>query len=465
MKIIIKEIFWTLISFTIFVLSFNSGLGQNKFDSYNSIQANSIVDSIYLVRQVENPQQYKLDYYENGLLKNLTIEQYDLYNGPQTVRKQFSYDFNNNIISEIYERNNVFIWRKSFSYNNDNHLILYLLEGWVNQEWVKESRTTYVLNPNGKTDIILYENWNDNKLENSTQKLYSYNELDQLVSIEYQDWNNENWSKISKNIFVYQSDKVSSEIIYLWNGEDWQSNWKTTFQYANSGKDSIIVEEYSDGQNFYNRTRKTNNYNINNFLQSTLYEESNDTGWNYTYKELYEYDENGNNISYLKEHWDGENWVNSARFVQTFDANNNIIQFESEFWDGSIWKPLDYEYKFKDKNGNNLLMICASCSFYYKNITSNIDEKNKIEIFKLLQNYPNPFNPKTIIEYSIPNQTKVSIKIYDLLGNEILTLINEEKGVGSYSLEFDGSKLSSGIYLYKMQTSGYTDTKKLLLLK
>ncbi|MFZ1289849.1 MAG: T9SS type A sorting domain-containing protein [Melioribacteraceae bacterium] len=465
MRIICRGKLWTIFSFAIIVLSVNRSLGQNKFENYNSIQANFIVDSIYLVRQVESTQQYKLDYYENGLLKILTIEQYDLYNGPQTERKQFSYGFNNNIISEIYERNNLFIWRKSFSYNNVNHLILYLLEKWVNQEWVNESRTTYVLNPNGKIEIILTENWNDNKWENYTQKLYAYNEIDQLISIETQDWKNENWNNISKNIFVYQSGKVFSEIIYSWNGEDWKSNWKTTFRYTNSGKDSIMIEEYSDGQNYYNRTRKTNNYNINNFLQSTFYEESNDTGWNYTYKELYEYDENGNSISYLKEHWNGENWENSERLSQTFDINNNIIKFDSENWDGSNWKPFDYEYNYQDKNGNNFLLICASCSFYYKNITSNIDDKNKIEIFKLSQNYPNPFNPKTIIEYSIPKQTKVGIKIFDILGNEILTLINEEKEMGNYSVEFDGSKLSSGIYLYKLQADNFSEIRKLLLLK
>ncbi len=87
----------------------------------------------------------------------------------------------------------------------------------------------------------------------------------------------------------------------------------------------------------------------------------------------------------------------------------------------------------------------------------------------LHQNYPNPFNPVTKILYSIPNQSMVTLKVYDILGKEVATLVNEEKPTGSYKVEFDGSNLTSGIYLYKLTASGgagnFTETKKLVLLK
>ena len=85
--------------------------------------------------------------------------------------------------------------------------------------------------------------------------------------------------------------------------------------------------------------------------------------------------------------------------------------------------------------------------------------------FTLFQNYPNPFNPDTKINYSAPNISFVTIKVYDVLGNEIATLINEEKKSGNYQVEFKGSNLSSGVYFYRMQAGNFSNTKKLILIK
>jgi len=85
--------------------------------------------------------------------------------------------------------------------------------------------------------------------------------------------------------------------------------------------------------------------------------------------------------------------------------------------------------------------------------------------FALEQNYPNPFNPSTIIKYSIPSASNVSLKIYDILGNEVANLVNEKKEAGSYQVQFDGSRLTSGVYFYKLQAEGVALTKKLLLMK
>jgi len=85
--------------------------------------------------------------------------------------------------------------------------------------------------------------------------------------------------------------------------------------------------------------------------------------------------------------------------------------------------------------------------------------------YSLKQNYPNPFNPTTIINYSVPKQSKVTIIVFDVLGREITKLIDEEKNIGNYEIQFDGSNLSSGIYFYQIRTAGFIQTKKMLLLK
>lgn len=87
--------------------------------------------------------------------------------------------------------------------------------------------------------------------------------------------------------------------------------------------------------------------------------------------------------------------------------------------------------------------------------------------YELYQNYPNPFNPLTKIKFTVPdnNQLSVKLKVYDILGNEIKTLLNKIKSPGTYEIEFDGSGLSSGVYYYKLIIGNYSVTKKMLLLK
>ena len=102
------------------------------------------------------------------------------------------------------------------------------------------------------------------------------------------------------------------------------------------------------------------------------------------------------------------------------------------------------------------------------------DENNFVaDDFSLEQNYPNPFNPSTSIRFNISSviasETKqsqfVSLKVYDVLGNEVATLVNEEKPAGSYEVKFDAAGLSSGIYFYKLQAGSFIATKKMLLLR
>jgi len=96
-----------------------------------------------------------------------------------------------------------------------------------------------------------------------------------------------------------------------------------------------------------------------------------------------------------------------------------------------------------------------------------VSNQNKILSYKLEQNHPNPFNPSTKIKYSIKEPGLVTLKIYDLLGREIVTLVNEPKQAGEYEVEFDAVRygLSSGVYLYQLTSGSFTSIKKLVLMK
>lgn len=99
-------------------------------------------------------------------------------------------------------------------------------------------------------------------------------------------------------------------------------------------------------------------------------------------------------------------------------------------------------------------------------VSVNHDEENfNSDSYILFQNYPNPFNPSTTITYYIPENSNVTLKVYDILGKEIAVLVNEERSAGTYKIEFNGSNLPSGIYFYRFIAGDFTATKKLILLK
>lgn len=98
--------------------------------------------------------------------------------------------------------------------------------------------------------------------------------------------------------------------------------------------------------------------------------------------------------------------------------------------------------------------------------SDNAVNKNIIpKTFSLKQNYPNPFNPITKIEYELPKDIFIKIKIYDILGREVKTLVNEFKNAGSYIISFNGSEFASGIYFYRIQAGSFVSVKRMVLIK
>jgi hypothetical protein len=143
---------------------------------------------------------------------------------------------------------------------------------------------------------------------------------------------------------------------------------------------------------------------------------------------------------------------------------------------GTSNAPLEYKYMDSIKNvgsGNifyRLKLIDNDGSFQYSSevgvsVTTAVTTTAVPNIYALSQNFPNPFNPSTTINYQLQRAVRVSLKVYDLLGREVATLVNENKGPGSYSAIFDASRLASGTYIYRLLAGSFTETKKLVLLR
>ncbi|MBA4310097.1 MAG: glucose sorbosone dehydrogenase [Chlorobiaceae bacterium] len=124
-----------------------------------------------------------------------------------------------------------------------------------------------------------------------------------------------------------------------------------------------------------------------------------------------------------------------------------------------------------DQNNELYILGFDGKVWKFRPTTSDIKDETSINNFYLHQNYPNPFNATTKIKFSIPSASRsvesihVSLKIYDALGNEVAILVNETKQAGNYEVEFNADKLSSGLYLYKLSSNNFFETKKMILLK
>jgi hypothetical protein len=169
------------------------------------------------------------------------------------------------------------------------------------------------------------------------------------------------------------------------------------------------------------------------------------------------------------------NWQTSG------EINNKGFEIERKSSKENNWKKVGYaegrgtineitSYLFTDKNINSgkynyrLKQTDFNGNFKYYNLNSEVIIGSP-ENFELKQNYPNPFNPATVISFKIPGNGMVSLKVYDISGKEVRTLVNEIREAGYFTVKFDGSSLSSGLYFYKMQFDGQEVTKKMLLIK
>ena len=180
--------------------------------------------------------------------------------------------------------------------------------------------------------------------------------------------------------------------------------------------------------------------------------------------------------------------------VADFSADSNsIVAGESiSFFDQSSFLPTSWQWSFPggfpsastEQNPQNILYnnpgvydvslittnligsdtLIKNCYIKVEQ-ASYVDNSFSPEDFYLFQNYPNPFNPTTTLSYVIGHSSFVSLKVYDVLGNEVATLVNEEKQTGSYDVQFIAAGLTSGIYFYKLTADNFVQTRKMILLK
>jgi predicted lipoprotein with Yx(FWY)xxD motif len=394
--------------------------------------------------------------------------QSSLFSYSQDLKEQIS------ILRQFQNGNWVVISRTSNKYDEDKHLIWQAVElpsgndwelssqkfitytnGVITEEisqvytngtWVNEQRHTAKYDDNMNETELLFENWNGTDWVNKSRFTSEYNSSG-IITLELSEsWNGTSWDNVYKNDYTYDEANKTSEVIYSqWSGE-WIPINKYGDKYGDHNEQIGSIYQEWDGTQWINVDKEIYTYNddITHMTQVVTMTWNDGTSvWDNSDKSLYTY-ENDEMVEMIYQEWDGAKYVNSLR--------NSIEETDLEFitlyqvWDGSDWV-------------NYMRMI------YHYRTTTGVEDSERPVSFNLEQNFPNPFNPSTTISYSVSETQHVNLKIFNVLGQVVATLVNEEIPTGTYKVQFNAAGLSSGIYYYRIETAGISETKSMLLLK
>jgi len=338
------------------------------------------------------------------------------------------------------------------------NLITFDNQGWNSNQLLPSNFS--IGNYSFSSNEVFYTNYGYNFDVNSTSLYYVFqNHNTDKITITTP--NGEPANLISLSAYQVSETSTDSLVVEGWNGSSLEytrsflnnTSWETlTLNYDNINKIVIRLDPAGNGV--------LADYNFDNFTFDdgpsipmpveliTFKAVSGENGINLKWQTGTEI----RNLGFEIERNTNSSWVKIG-FIE--GKGNSVTKNDYSFVDKNpVGETIHYRLKQIDNNGN----------FNYSKeieVTADLTPNN----YSLSQNYPNPFNPSTTINYSIAKAGKVVLKIYDLLGKEVNTLMDENKPSGSYSVIFNAHNIPSGIYVYELRTDGFVSRNKMVLLK
>jgi len=355
-------------------------------------------------------------------------------------------------------------WENSFQYesfyNSDNRITEYNVYLWNGSGWDNMYKTIYTYYSSGNLETITDLYWDVTGWINSYKYSYQYNTNNDVSERLTEEWNQNIWKNSINDLYSYNSqNQLELNASFWWADSIWKESVEIYYEYDSFGNITDMLTKFWESEILGMQNKY---HTINEYLPATSLKTIGENQewnlqlmqWENTWRDIYNY--NGENIleNYLMDVWDGNNWISWSQDNYTYDENGNLDTLTAKNWDGSQW-------------------INSYRAFHSWSLVTSVENGHPLLSlgYSLEQNYPNPFNPNTVISYQLPVTGIVTLKVFDFLGNEIATLVNEEKPEGEYEVEFNGAGLTSGVYFYKLQvyaperTGSFVVTKKMMLIK
>jgi len=313
-----------------------------------------------------------------------------------------------------------------------------------------------------------------------SRRTYKYDSLNNNNSQLFERPGGSQWVPWWFDTLIYDKNGTLIKVIDMYWYGTWGNSDQISYFYKNGVVDSISFEGWN-GSQWSNGQYCKLQYDSLGQPVTVVWKQWNDTLWADYLNCTYHYDQSGNLISGLMEDLDG--WINDYRFYYNYNEDNYFVYGKNEIKLNGVWVPGDNAFISSRLDIFAPSMIGTQSDFlfnlsipsgtelnvYYKlnpEVESAFDKNNNnLNNYSLSQNYPNPFNPATTIRFAIPSDGLVQLQVYDILGREITALVNEYRHKGNYEVKFDAGKLSSGIYIYRINCGTFTQSKMMVLQK
>ena len=398
-----------------------------------------------------------------------------VYTSWETSKYVYQYDSNDRRVSYLWFKLNGNDWLpyQGATYSYDQGRLVEILTEYISgEEWINSFRQTYQYDDNGNLTVYLEENWDENNSVwvNSNRDTYEY-ENNLVVSDIDEYWANE-WIKHRKYTTKYNAAGLKDTTFEAswYNNSEWVDFKRQYYNYDENGNLIFQMDEaLNDNNDWDEKYRHNFTYNdTTGLLTRELVEYYNSDTWLNAQQKTYYYNENYKLTDFIYESSSGGTYYdNREKISSDYNENDLLSQKFGYKWDGYQWAQYDRVLNFTYKDelftayGYNL-------TIHYAEEAAAIAEKNiSVKRFELNQNYPNPFNPSTQIGFYLPQSGLVTLKIYDLRGREIATLINSKQNAGKHVIDFNALhyNLPSGFYIYTINSGDYFDVKKMILMK
>lgn len=407
---------------------------------------------------------YNHNYYLSGYLC-YKLEDSSLTNFESSL---YDYDAADNLLSKIIQLWTDTMWnnyaKDEYEYYTEGERKTWTFYRWASEQWKGNERYSYDYNEEGKLNERVYWSFTDSTWTPNYKTIYEYDSLGRNLRDISQNYSNGEWKNSSVGEYEYDSiGRKDSENWSVWRDSVWEPNWSRFYIYDSTDRIFQIIIYYWPPESGTD-IRITYYYNNAGLIDSALNEKRQDTIWLNNYRTIYTYDEKDNKILELDEIWKSGAWENYCRDMYEYDENENITLFHMQIWNDGAWSHINGGIFVQD--GPNFYPYNGyKLEFGYERKVGIDKNENGISSFYLSQNYPNPFNPTTKINFNLSSPSNIELIIFDALGRKITALAKGHYAAGEYSVNFDGSKLASGVYLYALRVDNAITARKMLLLK